>query len=146
MAVRFKPNEGWSFDTTEEAAAFYRQISNSNGAVITPIQRKSVVGHSTNHESAALTDSARKLILALVDRPDGMSGHSLAQVVGVEPKGVGSVMGTISRWGESYNLTRKEMIVKKRTRDATTGKTIRILRLTNAFRKKVQAGGFSELK
>ena len=54
-------------------------------------------------------------------------------------------MGTISRWGESHQLTRKEMIIKKRARDSDTGKSIRILKLTNSFRKELAGGAFDEL-
>ncbi len=146
MPVRFTTGEGWVFDTAEEAAAFYRYISTKNGAaaLVRP-ERKNGVDEPDDTPPARLPDSAKQLIDILLKNPDGVPGRTLAQAIGIEPKGVGSIMGTISRWGESHQLTRKEMIIKKRARDSDTGKSIRILKLTNSFRKELAGGAFDEL-
>ena len=136
MAVRYAASENrWTFDTPAEAAQFFQLVKEKLPALkLGPVRA-----------TWALPEAGKRLLVRLLGHPDGLPGKDLAADLGIKPSELGNVVVSIARWGEGYGLTRRDIILKRRARIGG-GKSVRTLRLTSSFLKKVKTGTVKELK
>lgn len=130
MSVRLKPDGTIEADTPQELIE-YQRSSSRNGY---HTQKKS----SADVEDGPLPEAASKLVKLLLPHHDGMETREIAKAFGLEhAKGIGGSVNSLAAWGRRRNLGKK--LFSKRQL-VTAGKSVRILLLSDFFRKMVKEG------
>jgi len=139
MAIRLRMKEGpFEFieaDSAEELASAYQQFLRANGRK----GRMPIDVPSASGANEALPANALKLVRLLLPKPQGMNSHDVARELGVEPRGLGGFVTSLSNWGRRHNLTKKQIITKERRANGH-GHLVRNLALTDRFRQMIQDG------
>jgi hypothetical protein len=122
------------FDTPEELVAY--QHASRNGGTNTKRPR----GRRVSGEDEGLPEAALKLVKSLLPHPDGVNTSEMAKELGLnEAKGIGGSVTSLTSWGRRHNFSKKQLI-KKTRRVNGHGHNVRVMALTESFRKMIKEG------
>lgn len=137
MSIRLKLDGTVEADSVEELIAYQNSLRGGRAR-----------GSSRQLEAESeerLPEAARKLVMCLLHFPDGMNTADVAKELGVEPKGVGGSVTSLTAWGRRHNFTKKQLLEKERRVDGH-GHVVRRIALSDRFRKMVEKGEVPGMK
>ena len=86
-----------------------------------------------------LPTAAHRLVKLLFEQKDGLETAQIGSALGVESKGVGGSVTSLTSWGRRYGLGKKQLLTKmRRTNDQ--GHSVRRIALSYKFRKMIDEG------
>jgi hypothetical protein len=146
MAIRFKlkPDgtiESVEVDSVEEAIAYQEGAKHKNNrASSTGVTPPSPSPNTPGKEDIdPLPVAALRLVKLLHEQADGLDTAQIGTALGVESKGVGGSVTSLTSWGRRYGLTKKQLLTKtRRTNDQ--GRSVRRIALSYKFRKMIDEG------
>jgi hypothetical protein len=149
MSVRLKLRNDGSIeaveaDTVAELVGYHQQYASRNGTA--PTKKGPRIKYSPGEEGdEPLPEAAEKLVKLLFSASDGMDTGDIAVKFGVEPKGVGGSVTSLTAWGRRHNLSKKQLLRKER-RENGHGHFVRRLALSDHFRKMIKEGKVPGMK
>jgi hypothetical protein len=142
MSLRLKPDGTVEADTPEELVAY--QFASRNGAP-NPNKKAPRVRRIVGDEEP-IPESAQKLIALLFPEPKGLITSDVAKALGLsEPKAIGGSVTSLTAWGRRHNFTKKQLLTKTR-RSNGSGHNVRVMALTENFRKMIKEGKVPGMK
>jgi hypothetical protein len=146
MPIRFKLRsdgtiESVEVDSVEEAIA-YQEHAKHNGARATnsaAISPPGSLGASAKEDMEPLPAAAHRLVKLLFEQNDGLDTAQIGSALGVESKGVGGSVTSLTSWGRRYGLGKKQLLTKTRRKDHQ-GRSVRRIALSYKFRKMIDEG------
>jgi hypothetical protein len=142
MAVRLTLKDGSVFeaDSVEDVARFYQQLSRNGSRAKGFVDRP----QSTDSEDS-LPDHAKRLVSALLPASDGLDTAAVATALGVEPRGIGGYVTSLTAWGKRRGLVKKQLVQKERRANGH-GRMVRRIKVTDFFRKMISEGKVPGMK
>ncbi len=132
MSIRLKPDGTVEADSVEELVAYQRSLRNGQPSKILRAEQP-------GEGEEPLPEAAEKLVRLLLRSADGMDTADVAISLGVDPKGVGGSVTSLTSWGRRHGFSKKQLIVKDR-RENGHGRMVRRLALSERFRKMIEQG------
>jgi hypothetical protein len=86
-----------------------------------------------------LPDAALKLVKVLYGHATGLETTKVAEALGVDPKGVGGSVTSLTAWGRKHGIQKKYLIEKVRKRDSE-GHSVRRIFLSHNFVRLIKKG------
>src|ERR1700689_1566177 len=123
MAIRFKlrPDESIEsveVDSVEEAIAYQEHARHRNGnrstSTVTPYAFPPSSDAPSKEDMEALPTAAHRLVKLLFEQMDGLDTAQIGKALGVESKGVGGSVTSLTSWGRRYGLAKKQLLTKMR--------------------------------
>ncbi|MGC1621075.1 MAG: hypothetical protein WA765_21485 [Candidatus Acidiferrum sp.] len=146
MAIRFKLRtdgtiESVEVDSVDEAIAYQEQVKHSGARATNSYAAAppAPTGASTKEDLEPLPTAAHRLVKLLFEQKDGLDTAQIGSALGVESKGVGGSVTSLTSWGRRYGLGKKQLLTKmRRTNDQ--GRSVRRIALSYKFRKMIDEG------
>lgn len=136
MSIKLRPDGTVEADTPEELVAYQRFFSRNGHVKPT----RATQGFERDIGDATLPEAALKLVKLLWAHQGGMDTREIAKSFGLDhTKGIGGSVTSLAAWGRRQNLGRKQMLVKTRRPD-DNGRIVRVLSLSDFFRKMIKEG------
>lgn len=141
MSIRLKLDGTVEADTPEELVA-YQYASRNGGAS----SKKPARSRAASGDEEMLPVSAQKLIEILFPATNGLVTSDVAKALGLsEPKAIGGSVTSLTAWGRRHNFTKKQLLIKSR-RSNGNGHNVRVMGLTESFRKAIREGKVPGMK
>jgi len=86
-----------------------------------------------------LPEHAQELAALLLKHSDGMASAEVGKHFGVDARGIGGYVTSLTNWGRRHGFTKRQM-VKTDRRDNGHGHSVRRIRLADFFREKIKKG------
>src|ERR1700733_3791519 len=120
----------------EELVAYQIASRNGGGSASKKTSRTKRVAR----DEEPIPESAQKLITLLLPAQNGLVTSDVAKALGLnETKAIGGSVTSLTAWGRRHNYTKKQLLTKTRRTNAN-GHNVRVMALTESFRKMLKEG------